>query len=67
MATKPSEFQKMHLAEIEGRAWLFYNLKRNRGYARSRILQNLRWEFQCVPPASLEKKVDEILDQVYKK
>jgi hypothetical protein len=67
MATKGSAFQRMHLEEIEQRAWIFYNLKRSKDYARKRIVENLRWEFECVPSPLLEKKVDEIINHVYKK
>lgn len=66
MPAKTTAFHAMHLQEIEDRAWLFFNLKRNRGYARKRIMQNLRWEFEHAPSAALEKKVDEILGHVYK-
>jgi len=67
MSAKSSLFQKMHLQEIEQRALIFYNLKRSKEYARRRILQNLKWEFEHASPSTLEKKVDEILNQVYKK
>lgn len=67
MATKSGAFQKMHIEEIEQRAWIFYNLNRSREYARKRIVENLRWEFESLPSPLLEKKVDEILNLVYKK
>ena len=66
MATRTNAFQKMQLQEIEQRAWIFLQLKRSRDYARRRILQNLKWEFEFFPAASLEKKVDEIVAYVYK-
>lgn len=67
MATTSGAFQKMHLEEIEQRAWIFYNLNRSREYARKRIMENLRWEFESLPSPILEKKVDEIINLVYKK
>lgn len=67
MATKGSAFQKMHTEEIEQRAWIFYNLNRSKEYARERIMENLRWEFESLPSPLLEKKVDEIINHVYKK
>lgn len=66
-AAKSGAFQKMHVEEIEQRAWIFYNLKRSREYARKRIMENLRWEFESSPSPLLEKRVDEILSLVYKK
>ena len=62
-----NSFLKMHLQEIEQRAWMFYNMKRSKEYARERIKQNLDWEFEFSPAPDLEKKVDEIINQVYKK
>ncbi len=67
MGTRSSAFQKMHLDEVERRAWIFYNLKRSREYARKRIMDNLRWEFESSPSPLLERKVDEIINHVYKK
>lgn len=57
----------MHLQEVEQRAWIFLTLNRSRQYARERIIQNLRWEFERVPPGLIEKRVDEIISRVYKK
>jgi len=67
MPAKSTAFQKMHLQEIEQRALLFYNLKKSKEYARKRILQNLKWEFEFSSPSALEKRVDDILNIVYKK
>ncbi|MCX6354366.1 MAG: hypothetical protein NTZ78_05615 [Candidatus Aureabacteria bacterium] len=67
MSAKSTAFQKMHLQEIEQRALLFLSLDRSKEYARRRILQNLRWEFEFSSPSGLEKKVDEILNNVYRK
>lgn len=65
MAAKSSAFHKMHLDEIAERARLFHGLAHGREYAKNRILQNLRWEFDSLPSAALEKKVDEIVNHVY--
>lgn len=65
MAAKGSAFQKMHLDEIAERARLFHRLARDKDYAKKRILQNLRWEFESSPCAALEKKVNEIVNCVY--
>jgi hypothetical protein len=60
-------FTDMHLQEIEQRGWMFFHLKRDKEYASSRIKQNLQWEFEFSPSPELEKKVDEILNRIYKK
>jgi hypothetical protein len=65
MAAKGSAFQKMHLDEIAERARLFQRLARTKEYAKKRIIQNLRWEFESSSSTALEKKVDEIVNCVY--
>ncbi len=65
MAAKSSAFQKMHLDEIAERARLFRRLAQTKEYAKKRIIQNLRWEFDSSPTSALEKKVDEIVNRVY--
>ena len=66
MAVGGSAFQKMHLDEIAERARLFQRLARTKEYAKKRIIQNLRWEFECSSSTALEKKVDEIVNYVYR-
>jgi hypothetical protein len=66
MAVKGNPFQKMFLQEIEQRAWIFFSLHYSKEHARKRIVQNLRWEFESFPSSGLEKKVDEIINHVYK-
>ena len=66
MAAKGSAFQKMHLDEIAERARLFQSLACTKEYAKKRIIQNLRWEFESSSSAAIEKKVDEIVNYVYR-
>jgi hypothetical protein len=65
MVSKSGAFQEMHLREIEERARTFHRLAHSREYAKKRILQNLRWEFEFSPVPALDKKVDEIVNRVY--
>lgn len=66
----PEKALRMYLEEMEERASLLYRLYYTKEEALRRLKGNLFWDWECNPKPSyvkeLEKKIEEIVDRVYK-